>query len=138
MKTKKLPNKPSALIRVALADLAKVERSKKYVVNMDTYHSPYRDPGKCSVCFAGAVMAQTLGASSEEWWTPEEFNDEDKLRALDEFRVGEVAYGLDRMGVGCPPSVPASMKVPAYSKRTRLAFRAAMRKLATMLEKAGL
>ena len=36
----KLPGKPSALIRLALHDLALVERSKKYRVDMGSWHMP--------------------------------------------------------------------------------------------------
>lgn len=54
---KKLPDKPSALIRLALRDLEKTERSRSYKVAMHTWHE---SNGHCTVCFAGAVMAQTL------------------------------------------------------------------------------
>lgn len=66
-KQEKLPDKASDLLTLALNDLAKVERSPRYVVNMHIWHAPN---GACSVCFAGAVMAQTLEASPSEGALP--------------------------------------------------------------------
>lgn len=63
-----LPNKPSELIAIALADLIKVEKSKKFRVAMGAWH--WTPPGSnvCHVCLAGAVMACTL--KSREIYEP--------------------------------------------------------------------
>lgn len=55
-KEKRLPGRPSTIIRMALKDLEKTEHSKDYVVNMSEWVGPPRD-GKCPVCFAGSIMA---------------------------------------------------------------------------------
>lgn len=55
----------SAVIRVALDDLAKVEADPAYLVNMFTWHEPIG--GQCHVCLAGAVMAGTIGIPTERF-----------------------------------------------------------------------
>lgn len=94
----KLPDKPSELIRLALADLEKVEASKEYVVTMSRYHEPNGAHGsrRCQVCFAGAVIASTLGMPPEIDAFPESFDRDTalKLFALNEFRQGWVSEGL--------------------------------------------
>ena len=53
----------SAVIRVALDDLARVESDPRYKVNMTQWHRPIA--GVCHVCLAGAIMAETLGVPPE-------------------------------------------------------------------------
>lgn len=92
-----LPSKPSALIRVALADLRKVEALPDiYRVNMDVWHREHRGDAVCEVCVAGAMISQSLGARPGEHLGPEDFDQETtwKLYALNEFRVGNVFDGL--------------------------------------------
>ena len=54
---KKLPNKPSELLKVALTDLELVEGDSKYRVDMRNWHTPQYDK-TCEVCLAGSVMAK--------------------------------------------------------------------------------
>ncbi|RBP36916.1 hypothetical protein DES53_11557 [Roseimicrobium gellanilyticum] len=92
-----LPGKPSALIRVALADLRKVEALPDiYRVNMDVWHREHRADAVCEVCLAGSMISQSLGAQPGEHRGPEDFDQETtwKLYALNEFRVGNVYDGL--------------------------------------------
>lgn len=56
-----LPDKPSELIRLAVADLERAEASPDYIIDMGCWHEPIPN-GLCAVCFAGAVIAGTLGA----------------------------------------------------------------------------
>lgn len=102
----KLPSKPSELIRVALKDLRKAERSKKYVIDMGTWHEPHGDwefnpdkgydeyvpNGKCTVCLAGSVIAGTLGVSPKKDAEPLDFGAKTRaaLRALNYFREGSI------------------------------------------------
>ncbi len=84
---------PSVLIGEALADLIKTEESPDYHVNMNVWHhtAPYFDDGglphkgACTVCMAGAVMAQTLGASPLRNMAPGHFSEVDGelLNAID-------------------------------------------------------
>lgn len=87
----KLPNKLSELIKVAIADLIKCERSSRYVINMDDWHEPN---SHCSVCLAGSVMAQSLKADRTECLDPDDFGvvNNGKLMALNELRCGHVDW----------------------------------------------
>lgn len=107
-----LPSKPSALIRVAIGDMKKVLRANKHA-RLHRKHEPYeidmqvwhlgtgRDRKTCTVCFAGSVMAGTLGVSDVVVASPQEFDGQTgvKLEALNTFRVGNVLSGLEWMGV---------------------------------------
>ena len=99
--TTTLPSEPSALIRVALADLSAIEDDDRYVVDMEEWHRPVFYCGRevCHVCLAGAVLAQTLGAPRERRildYDLEQYGRvEDGLRALDYFRLGEISAGLE-------------------------------------------
>ena len=98
---KELPTKPSELIRLALADLRACERDDRYVVDMGDWHRPSMDDREvCRVCLAGAVLAQTLGLPREHAISTEDLagygsSVQGALLALDFFRRGEIANGLD-------------------------------------------
>ena len=103
---KKLPDKPSELIELALADLEKVEKLPEvYDVYMPRWHRP--SAGKCMVCLAGAVLAQTLSTDPKKnielsGSLDESGLDKDtwrKLRSLDDFRCGRIGEGLYEMGL---------------------------------------
>lgn len=116
MAKNKLPNKLSALMRVALANLAKVERSPKFNIDMtDDWVSFDGFPdGKvsdlikkknsvCHVCFAGAVMAKTLDVEVEDgtyyFDGGMSSKDTNKMCALDDVRQGSVYSALISMEV---------------------------------------
>lgn len=86
---RRLPNKLSKLIEVALDDLDKCEQDPKYKVDMDAWHLPN---SHCSVCFAGTVMAKSLNTdrSYDVDGYDEKFTDSqwDKFMALDQARCG--------------------------------------------------
>lgn len=63
VKSEALPKTLSGTIRVALEDLEKVEHGARFKVNMGTWFSRYEPGEPCQVCFAGSVMAKTLGCS---------------------------------------------------------------------------
>lgn len=88
---KLLPDKLSALTRVALKDLEKIEQDQRYVVDMSEWHWMDKS-GECHVCFAGVVMAGTLTSSLYDSLTPVSFDEDTrkKLLALDEMRSGYV------------------------------------------------
>lgn len=67
----KPPKKLWKLLELAMTDLAKAERSKKFDVDMSEWMSTN---GKCSVCLAGSVMAFSLDGVAKceaEGWTHE-------------------------------------------------------------------
>jgi len=97
-----LPDKLSDLMQLALDDLAKVEQDPQYRVNMGDWHNgtTVAYGNACVVCFAGAVMAKTLGVPSERFVTPARFDEDTrrKLYALDKAREGYVGMALARLG----------------------------------------
>ncbi len=99
MSTNTLPDKASALIRVALRDLKACEKDDNYIINMKMWHVSGRY--NCEVCMAGAVMAQSLGTDFENYAEPRGFPDDarGKLYALNMFRVGYIEIALQHMGV---------------------------------------
>lgn len=87
-----LPNKLSELLIVDLDVLEKAEQDPRYVVRMETWHTPYPDTvstsfalgkqraaaplaGRCGVCMAGAVMAFGLGIDINHKVTPNSFDE---------------------------------------------------------------
>ncbi len=137
MKTeKRLPKTPSTLIALALDDLNKVERRKGYKVDMSSWHL-YIEP-VCLICFAGAVMAQTLKATKTESLRPNAFSldTNSKLVALDYFRIGTVGLAFSSLGILSAKGRPFSRHIPEYRKG-RGSFKRAMRELARDLKAAG-
>ncbi len=103
-----LPDKLSALLRVAVADARKIEATPGYVLAMQTWHEPITADdfegtddmvGKCAVCMAGAVMAQTFGAAPTDDVVPGDYAaDRFKLLAIDDMRTGQFGYALRTLG----------------------------------------
>ncbi len=89
--------KPSEILLIALADLAKAEQDPKYRVCMSVWHM--YDSGVCEVCLAGAVMAFSLSSKRDEDKAPEDFPTyEPVLMALNWFRHGKINTGLKELG----------------------------------------
>ena len=104
-----LPDRPSALLALALADLQRVEKDPLYTVDMSNWHQPVRVPGvpmTCEVCMAGAVLAKTLHLDREDVvrFNPHHEDDEGlcalgfKSYAIDELRQGRVERALELLG----------------------------------------
>lgn len=139
MKTKKLPNKLSALILLALDDLKRAERSKKYEVNMHLWHSPN---SHCNVCFAGGVMAFSLGANSNDLLDPLDFDHDTsrKLNALNLARIGNFGFAQSWMMKSDKikdKTEQFDCCIPVYELNRR-GFHSTLRKSAHKLKKAGL
>jgi hypothetical protein len=121
--------KPSELIRLGLADMEKAEAAG-FTIDMAKWHNTKfveGEPVECAVCFAGGVMAGSLGVPVNHaaadaigecrvgynWREeneppgnvrsevePEVFADQttrNQLRALNYFRLGRVIDALDEM-----------------------------------------
>lgn len=137
----KLPSRPSKLIRVALDDLQKIARSKKYIIDMSSWHSPQEsfDPGiptKCEVCMAGAVMVRELDADITQLLVPEDFKEYDALEAINYFRAGRVGSAFAQLGLN--PEVGSGFnRAMACFHDDRKAFYKDMNNLAKDLEEAG-
>lgn len=105
---KKPPKKLSRLMRLALNDLYKVERSPKYRVNMYLWHEGI-DKSYCSVCFAGSIMAKTLGSKTDAVKGPRDFG-YDWSRAF---------FALDHVRNGKVQDAMASLVQPTYKVPSR-------------------
>jgi hypothetical protein len=137
----KLPDLPSALIRVALEDLEKCEKDPRYEISMGDFHFAYQN--KCYVCLAGAVIAQTLGAGHQRDCGPTALvrmgmeREARAMYALDSFRVGRVEEALGYLQIPKPADMPATRAHWHYSSDPAQ-FKTDMRALADLLESKGL
>ena len=104
--SKQLPDKLSDLIELAIRDARKLDR-RVYYPNAGHWHHPSYsedDSLSCKICFAGAVIAGTLGAPvmvnvapSVPWWFPGWSPTQDnwrKLKALELVRAGALVKAL--------------------------------------------
>lgn len=130
--------KLSTALRQALDDLRKVERSKRYVVDMDFYHGPNLD-GTCSVCLAGARMVG-LGAYRLHALGPSYFDDHTRnmLWAMDSLRQGLVFDALYHIGAKPNPKYRQLDREHVYYHEDKKLWWKQMRKLHRDLVKAGL
>ncbi len=139
-----LAHTPSRLIRDALKDLRKIERSPLYQVDMNQWHTPN---GACRVCLAGSVFVKTFGHTAITE-TVDAVNDMDvspmdqrKLRALDGLRCGNPykllqAFGFPEEEVYRLQDVFFGLWECAYEEDSTGFYRG-LRKFATALEKEG-
>lgn len=128
-----LPRVPSKLIYIALADLAKAEKSKKYMVIMGIWHWPTID--WCAVCFAGSVMAFSLNADPTDSLGPSSMPaNYDQLLAINFLRVGGVFHAYRQLGL---QGADLNTNIRPY-KDNPDGFRRDMKNLAAKLEREGL
>ena len=83
------------LLRLAYEDMEKIKINNRYRFDVHLWHEitgedEYEDRPRCSVCIAGAIMANTLGADPARCYTPREFGGRtrDLLDAIDCIRLG--------------------------------------------------
>lgn len=143
--SKKLPDKLSALLRLAVADCRKVEKMKTRTLDMGVW---FATNGVCRVCMAGAVLDRTLRFKPTQdlrfygdlaKCAPEHW----KLAAIDNLRTGllESAFQSLRQE-GYPPPRKLCQKyfreIGAYANTpARRAPWSVYLKQADILEKAG-
>lgn len=128
----RLPELPSDLIRVALRDLAKVEKSDYYRVLMHSWHTPrYQSDYTplypiCHVCLAGAVLAGSCGVPRHIRTDPSDFDRYTRRRlfALDSFRVGDIYAGCGWLRVATKFEKAVTDKFIKVDDRKRFMFRA--------------
>ena len=96
-----LPDLPSELVWVAIEDTKKILKDQHYKLDLRKWHAYDKDDGRCTVCFAGAVMSKSLGLSPEMDAIPSSFGDSNarKLSALESFRSGKLYDGCIIMGI---------------------------------------
>jgi hypothetical protein len=137
-----LPDKPSDLIRQGLADLEKVEKDPRYIVDMGAWHDPrpHSEVGACAVSFAGAVIARLVNDPSQRLM-PQDFTVDigRKLASLDYFGLGQVRAGLVEFGADrdAAGKLAPVYDVPNYNDNPG-GFKVAMREIAAHLATVGL
>lgn len=130
----KLPGQPSKLLKLAMKDFEACELSDDYKIDLDVWHRPNDEV--CVVCLAGSVMAQTLQVSRWDEVTPVQYEEETPaLRALDEFRLGEIREGLDYLDLEYDSWT--NVAAAAYDDNLDQ-FKADMYKMIEIFEKEGL
>lgn len=138
----KLPAKLSDCIELALHDLGEVERLRRtYVVEMNNnWHGQdaLGDNAKCTVCFAGSVMARTLKANPNKEYIPESFSNYNQVRllALDDARNGDVSTALQRLKTPLPSGVSYNPDVEPYENYPKQ-FKRDMRQVVQTLRTLG-
>ena len=102
----KPPKKLWKLLELAMTDLAKAERSKKFKIDMGTWLSTN---GTCKVCLAGSVMAFSLDGvekckaegealNERKYLSPVRFDDwQFALEACNQARMGDMYEAWDGM-----------------------------------------
>ena len=141
--TTTLPKTPSALIRLALADLRAIEADDRYEVFMRGWHGPITDDrGQkvCEVCLAGAVLAKTIGVEPHERIYDDDLagygsSVQGALLALDYFRLGMMTAGLDMLGYD---QSDHDASVAKYDQTDPDKFHSQMHRRADYLESQGL
>lgn len=136
-----LPDKPSAIIRVAEGCLSHVEAQPDiYELEMAVWHVPIRLEGyqKCHVCFSGAVIAGAFEAAPDERVSPNDFSAEiaTKLFALYVFAKGRTADAVQMFGASYPGDERV-VSVPHLGV-DRQGFHSKMLDIALSLERLGL
>ena len=150
-----LAKKPSQLLRLAIRDLKAVRKlPNKYRVDMAVWHATN---SHCSVCFAGAVMAQSLKVSPKITLDPEDFLSKDetglltaRLESLNGIRMGYIEQFVHGFYENDYPARTEAMQkvrqefpwkyqidVPSYEMNP-VGFTKEMENIATRLRKIGL
>ena len=114
-----LPDLPSALMKVAQADLRTCEADPRYRIDMQNWHGTEERAGQendgtkepqepCPVCMAGSMMAMRLDAPEGARRTPEDYPYplRRKLRAVNLLRGGHVRSALAILQTDYQGSVP--------------------------------
>jgi hypothetical protein len=136
---------PSQLLRLALKDLAEVEKMPDYRIDMTFWMRNIISMGDkevCYVCLAGACLVRRYSAdrsrvdkiiNSRE---PEDQQIYMRMCALDCFRQGQVAEGLRYLGFQLKPEMSYLYPVMPYFQDVELA-KEDMADLAELLEAHG-
>lgn len=143
-----LPDKLSALLRVALKDLKAVEADPNYEVYMGEWHTPTHMNGKpvCLACFAGSVMAKSLNLAPTKHQGLSTFSAGTwrKFYALNAVRTSNIDVALMHLDVDPEKISSFSMKIKAAGghitryETNKEKFHEDVCKLAAFLEEEGL
>lgn len=109
-----LPNKLSALLRIAVEDAQKIEKTPGYRLDMGTWHTPSGTAPVCRVCMAGAVMVARLDVpdevGSEAAFAMLDWGIEKALDAIDDMRSGWMSSAARSLGLSLTSDQSAGLK----------------------------
>ena len=134
-----LPRHIPTLLRIALEDIRKVERTADYEVDMRLWLE--RTGSVCSACLAGSVMLRLLDDDQEifnsGWFIqPKLFgSNQNQLIASAYLEAGDVEYAYKSLDQIKPDTLPYAVKRPSYSVDPE-GWWDAMQKMLDMLETA--
>jgi hypothetical protein len=138
-----LKARPSELLKIALGDLIKCEKSPKYKINMNRWVDYGAAPNMpCHVCLAGAALVKEFDA--KELITPCQnpgYTDKqaDRLQrialGLNDLRIGNLYEGLETLGIPKTKlkKIPHDCAITDYHT-DNFAFKKDMRKLVKFLQ----
>ena len=137
------PTRMSDAIRMAVADMEVIERTPGYKIAFPVaWHEPHGE--YCRVCFAGCVMARTLGAKPNQsvWFDDPEIGGPDRkwmniFQALDAIRSGFVGVARVRWPDGFSGVLPAQNWTVTDYSADPIAFKRDMLALADRLQAEG-
>ena len=100
-----------------MEDMKAADKSKDYVVNMAVWHRKlwYREvkakDGPCHVCFAGSVIAASIGGLPDGDLRPSDYTllVRRRLYALDSIRKGLVGAAFEDLKITDKPPYPRAM-----------------------------
>jgi hypothetical protein len=121
MTTQELPNKLSALLRVAVEDVQKCEADPRFELEMGMWVVGDVGPTseRCSVCMAGAVMVQRLGVATDSNSHPEDVPEAERhLLAIDHMRLGNFVSAHQRLSRH-PASIDEERALRAATAKVR-------------------
>lgn len=105
-----LPNKPSALLRIAVADCRKARRRG---IKEDMFRWVAKTEKGCFACMAGAVMLCSLKEKiprSIGLCPSDNALNKDKLLAINALRVGELFQAIIYLGIDVPNRITIADK----------------------------
>jgi hypothetical protein len=137
------PTRMSDAIRMAVADMEVIEQTPGYQIAFPVvWHEPYGE--YCRVCFAGCVMARTLGAKPNQsvWFDDREIGGPDRkwmgvFQALDAIRNGSVGVARSWWPEGFNGVLPVQNWPVADYTADPIGFKRDMLALADRLQAEG-
>ncbi len=136
----RLPNKLHAMLTKALDDVERLEKSKKYKINMGVAMQRRNTGEVCEVCLGGSQLVGKLPSGRFTWWFDERVISSavcKKLMALDCLRTGDVTPALNYLDRDAAPGPGIDRHVVDYHEQPKI-WKAQMRLLAAELEEANL
>lgn len=132
-----LPDKPSEILREALADFDIIAQTPGYAIEMGWWLTPAsRSGGLCEVCLAGAVMARRYGA--DEYLSSADFAPvvDRKFLFLNAIRQGLFRTALAYLHADSA-DLPITREIPEYDYDPA-GWRKRMDEFVDLLQEAGL